>query len=51
MKIAILGVGTVGKGVLDVLALNQKIIAARAGEQITPVIGLVRDINKARDAL
>ena len=51
MKIAILGVGTVGKGVLDVLINNQKIIAARAGENIIPVAGLVRDLDKAKRAL
>lgn len=51
MKIAILGLGTVGKGVLDVLANNQKIITARAGEQIIPVAALVRDLAKAKEAI
>ncbi len=51
MKIAILGLGTVGKGVLDVLVNNQKIITARAGEQIIPVAVLVRDLAKAKEAI
>lgn len=51
MKIAILGLGTVGKGVLDVLVNNQKIITARAGEQIIPVAALVRDLAKAKEAI
>lgn len=51
MKIAILGLGTVGKGVLDVLVNNQKIITARAGEQIIPVAALVRDLTKAKEAI
>lgn len=51
MKIAILGLGTVGKGVLDVLVNNQKIITARAGEQIIPVAALVRDLVKAKEAI
>lgn len=51
MKIAILGLGTVGKGVLDVLVNNQKIITARAGEQIIPVAALVRDLAKAKGAI
>lgn len=51
MKIAILGLGTVGKGVLDVLVNNQKIITARAGEQIIPVAALVRDLAKVKEAI
>lgn len=51
MKIAVLGLGTVGKGVLDVLVNNQKIITARAGEQIIPVAALVRDLAKAKEAI
>lgn len=46
MKIAVMGVGTVGGGVLEVLVQNKDIIAARAGEQITPVAVLVRDKSK-----
>ena len=49
MKIAILGVGTVGSGVLEVLEQNASIIAARAGESIRPVAALVRDKSKAKE--
>lgn len=49
MKVAILGVGTVGGGVLEVLEQNASIIAARAGESITPVAALVRDKSKAKE--
>lgn len=46
MKIAILGAGTVGSAVLEVLAQNETIIAARAGEKITPIAILERDKAK-----
>ena len=36
---------------LDVLVNNQKIITARAGEQIIPVAALVRDLAKAKEAI
>ena len=34
MKIAVLGYGTVGSGVVEVLDVNQKLIATRAKEEI-----------------
>ena len=34
MKIAVLGYGTVGSGVVEVLDVNQKLIASRAKEKI-----------------
>ena len=34
MKIAVLGYGTVGSGVVEVLDVNQKLIASRAKEEI-----------------
>lgn len=43
--IAILGVGTVGKAVIQTLQNNQDIITARAGVQIIPKIGIARDIT------
>lgn len=49
VKVAILGVGTVGTSVINNLIKNQKIIQARCGKKITPVIGLVKDINKKRN--
>lgn len=48
MKIAILGVGTVGDAVAEILQKNGELIKARCGELIEPVIGVVRDLNKPR---
>ena len=48
MKVAILGVGTVGSEVANILIKNKDIILARAGVSIEPVIGLVRDTSKKR---
>jgi len=50
MNVAILGVGTVGESVAKILLKNKKLIAARSGEEIVPVIGVVRNLNKKRDA-
>ena len=49
MNIAILGIGTVGEAVAKILLQNKKLIAARCGEEIVPVIGVVRNLNKKRD--
>ncbi|MBK1971913.1 homoserine dehydrogenase [Campylobacter sp. TTU-622] len=49
MRVAILGYGTVGSNVAKVLIENKKIIKARCGQSITPVIALARHIKK--DAL
>lgn len=49
MNIAILGVGTVGEAVSKILLQNKKLIAARCGEEIVPLIGVVRNLNKKRD--
>lgn len=49
MNVAILGVGTVGNEVANVLIRNQKLISARSGMHIVPVIGVVRDLKKARN--
>ena len=49
MNIAILGVGTVGEAVAKILLQNKKLIAARCGEEIVPLIGVVRNLNKKRD--
>ncbi|WP_276711005.1 homoserine dehydrogenase [Campylobacter rectus] len=49
MNIAILGVGTVGEAVAKILLQNKKLIAARCGKEIFPVIGVVRNLNKKRD--
>ena len=49
MNVAILGVGTVGESVAKILLKNKKLIAARCGEEIVPVIGVVRNLNKKRE--
>ena len=49
IKVGILGVGTVGQSVANILQENSDIISARAGVEIVPVIGVVRDLNKKRD--
>ena len=49
LKIAIIGVGTVGASVANILRDNKDIITARAGIEIVPVIGVVNDLNKKRD--
>lgn len=50
MNIAILGVGTVGNEVANILLRNKSVIAARAGVEINPVIGVVRDLSKKRNS-
>jgi len=48
VKVGILGVGTVGEAVADILMKNSDIIEARAGKKIVPIIGAVRNLNKKR---
>lgn len=49
MNVAILGVGTVGCEVANTLLENKHIISARAGVEINPVIGVVKNLNKKRN--
>lgn len=49
IKIGIIGVGTVGSSVVNILKSNADVISARAGEQIVVKSGVVRDISKKRD--
>ncbi len=49
MKVGIIGVGTVGASVANILRDNRDIITARAGCEITAVIGVVNDLSKKRD--
>jgi homoserine dehydrogenase len=49
VKIAIFGVGTVGEAVVTILHENREIIKARAGKEIIPVIGVVKNLNKKRN--
>ncbi len=48
VKIAIIGLGTVGQGTVNVLARNADEIARRAGRAIEPTIAAVRDLGKTR---
>jgi homoserine dehydrogenase len=49
VNIAILGVGTVGEAVVKILQENREIIRARAGKEINPIVGVVRNLQKERD--
>lgn len=48
LKVGIVGVGTVGKSVVKILNENKDVITARAGKEIIPAIGVVRDMSKKR---
>ena len=49
LKVGIIGVGTVGTSVCQILQDNKDIITARAGVEINPVIGVVNNLSKKRD--
>jgi len=49
IKIGILGVGTVGTSVANILESNAKIIEARAGKKIVVKSGVVKNLSKSRD--
>jgi len=48
LKVGIIGVGTVGASVANILKENSDIIEARCGKKIVPVMGIVRDIYRDR---
>jgi homoserine dehydrogenase len=48
LKVGIIGVGTVGRRVVQILQENKDIIKARSGKEIVPVLGIVRDTSKDR---
>ena len=48
INIGILGVGTVGASVANILEANSDIIEARAGKKIVVKAGVVRDLTKDR---
>lgn len=48
-RVGVIGVGTVGRAVVDILEKNQSIISARAGETINVKSGVVRDLSKVSD--
>ena len=49
LKVGIIGVGTVGTSVANILLDNKNIISERAGVDIVPTIGVVSNLNKKRD--
>ena len=51
IKVGLLGLGTVGRGVHDVLARNQEEITRRAGRGIEIAAVAVRDVARARAAI
>ncbi len=49
LKIAIIGVGTVGSSVAQILEDNKDVITARAGCELIPTIGVVNNLKKERN--
>lgn len=49
LRVGIVGVGTVGQSVCQILEDNKDIITARAGVEIVPTIGVVNNLSKKRD--
>ncbi|MGB3960835.1 MAG: homoserine dehydrogenase [Sulfurimonas sp.] len=49
LKVGIIGVGTVGTSVAQILKDNADVISARAGVAIEVKMGIVRDLEKVRD--
>jgi homoserine dehydrogenase len=49
LRVGIIGVGTVGASVANILRDNKNIITARAGKEIVPTIGVVSNLHKTRN--
>ncbi|MEA1915626.1 MAG: homoserine dehydrogenase, partial [Campylobacterota bacterium] len=49
LKVGIIGVGTVGQSVVQILEQNSDIVTARSGMNIIPVHGVVNNLSKKRD--
>ena len=49
LKVGIIGVGTVGASVANILRDNKNIITARAGKEIVSTIGVVSNLDKKRN--
>ncbi|BDY12760.1 homoserine dehydrogenase [Hydrogenimonas cancrithermarum] len=49
IQVGIIGVGTVGESVAQILEANRDIISARAGKEIVVKKGVVRNLSRARD--
>lgn len=48
-RIGVIGVGTVGRAVVQILEENKSIITARSGDDISVKSGVVRDLSKVSD--
>jgi homoserine dehydrogenase len=49
LNVGIVGIGTVGSSVCQILEENKDIITARAGVQIVPTIAVVKNLSKKRN--
>ncbi len=49
LRVGIIGVGTVGASVANILRDNKNIITARAGKEIVVTLGVVSNLHKMRD--
>lgn len=49
IQVGVIGAGTVGRAVIDILAENKSIITARSGDEIVVKKAVVRDLAKASD--
>jgi homoserine dehydrogenase len=48
-RVGVIGVGTVGRAVVQILEENKSIITARSGDEISVKSGVVRDLSKVSD--
>lgn len=48
-RVGVIGVGTVGRSVVQILEENKSIISARSGDEIVVKSGVVRDVSKVSD--
>lgn len=51
VKIGVIGVGTVGSSVVEILEANKEIISARAGKEIVVKKGVVKDLSRTKEGL
>lgn len=49
IRVGVIGVGTVGRSVVQILEENKSIITARSGDEISVKSGVVRDLSKVSD--
>ena len=48
-RVGVIGVGTVGRSVVEILEENRSIITARSGDEIVVKSGVVRNPEKVSD--